>query len=141
MSKKQIKKTNSDTLLLKSNALFGFFGLLFFFQFGDEVAWKSFLVGWAIAVVNLELLRRIMVILISYYNGEKPSKLIYFLAAAKLSFWGVVLALFSKIQWIHPLPFVIGTLTILSAGIAFGFREFFRDKEASLRVGQLKQGS
>ncbi|HRK01972.1 MAG TPA: hypothetical protein PLH57_04850 [Oligoflexia bacterium] len=125
-----------DHLLLRANAFFGIAGLFFFFQFGDMISVKSFLVGWAIAVVNLELLRRIMKILIAYYNGQKPSKLIYFLVFAKLSFWGVVIAAFSKLDWIHPLPFVIGTLTILVAGFAFGFREFFRDKTATLRVGQ-----
>jgi hypothetical protein len=105
--------------------IYGAAGLSLLAQFGTDGAVKSFFVGWVISVVNLELLKRLGRLIFAAFEGQKPSAALYVLLLGKFMFWGAVIALFSKATWIEAVPFILGSLTLIIAGIGVGVKEYW----------------
>src|SRR5256885_534827 len=93
--------------LNRINLAYGAFGLLVIGQVGLSGDWKSFLAGWVVAMVNLELIKRITVIMVSVFKGEKLNPIFYGFLFGKFAFWGLVFAMFSFATWIQAIPFVL----------------------------------
>jgi hypothetical protein len=106
------------------NLLYGALGI-FLFAMVATGSWKSFLVGWAIAVVNLELLKRLGILMIALYNGEKLGSSFYIVLFGKFLMWAAIISVFSLIKGLQPVPFMIGTATLVVAGLGFGVKEYF----------------
>ena len=119
--------------LSRANFLYGAVGLFLMVQFSTNGSWKSFLTGWLVAVMNLELLKRLGTLMIALTRGKPPGPLFYGLLLAKFSFWGMIIAMFSLTAWLQVGPFVLGTLTLIVAGIALGASSFFRELKENAR--------
>lgn len=106
------------------NILYGLTGIAFFAQFGASGSAKSFLVGWLIAVVNLELLKRIGGMLLAFVQSEtKLPSLFYVLLVCKFTLWALILAVFATAKWIEGISFLLGILTILVSSLGLGTKE------------------
>lgn len=103
------------------NILYGSIGVLLIVQLGANGAWKSFAAGWLIAVVNLELLKRIGRNLLALFESETKLPVIFYVVIVmKFSFWALILALFSTAQWLQGIPFVLGMLTLIVSAVGLG---------------------
>lgn len=113
------------------NGFYGAIGIALYAAYGGVESWKSFAVGWVLSVVNLELLKRIGVFVFAIYEGKTLDPRFYAFAVGKFAFWGVVIALFSSASWIEALPFALGALTLVVAGLglAIGFSSRFGQYE------------
>ncbi|MBI3543732.1 MAG: hypothetical protein HY075_10715 [Deltaproteobacteria bacterium] len=92
-------------------------------QFGGAGAWRSFVAGWLIAVLNFELIKHLGRMLLGLYDGSKIGPLFYFVLFGKFIFWGLVIALFSKASWMQGIPFAFGMTTLVVSGLGLGFTE------------------
>lgn len=102
---------------------YGLAGALLVFRFGPVDSWRSFLVGWVLAVVNFELIRRLGLFLLAIYDGKKLDPMFYLFLLGKLGFWGFVFALFSAATWIQGVPFALGGLAIVIAGLGLALTQ------------------
>jgi hypothetical protein len=119
-------KRSIDTQLSwlgRANVAYGLVGLAVVAQFSIGGAWKSFLAGWIVAVINMEILKRLGMTVMAVQDGGPLSPLFYLFLVAKFLFWGAVIALFSLASWVMAVPFVIGTATLIVAGFCLGLRE------------------
>lgn len=117
------KTTTQLSWLNRINIIYGALGLAFTSQAFGAGAWKSFFVGWFLAVLNLELLKRLGISLLAYYDGRQLSPLFFVFLFGKFVFWGLVIALFSMASWLQGVPFSIGMTTLLISGLGLGMRE------------------
>lgn len=108
----------------KTMLAYGALGVLIMLQFAASGAWLSFLAGWTVSFVNFELLKRIGLVLGPLLSsGGKVSRMIYVLAFAKILFWGLVLAFLVLTTNVQGIPFSLGVLAVLFAGLGLGIRE------------------
>ena len=121
----QEKETNQLSLLNRINLLYGAIGMLLMAQIdGGHGAWKSFIAGWAVAVLNLELLKKLCSTMLLVFNQDgKLNPGFYVVLFGKFMFWGLVIALFMTAKWIQGVPFVLGTVTLLVSGVGLGMKE------------------
>ncbi len=108
-----------------TNFAYGVSGVIIFFVFGLSNTWKSFLVGWIISVVNLEILKKIGFILIQVFNNLKPGPSLWFFLIMKFIFLGGALYWLSETKWLVAVPFLLGTTTVLIAGLSLGIKEVY----------------
>lgn len=110
--------------LSRIDVLYGITGFVILAQFGAIGSWKSFVVGWALAEVNFELLRRIVTTMISLYKGERVSNfLLYGMIAVKLSMLGLIVLVISMASWLQAIPFMLGIGALVIAGLGYGIKE------------------
>lgn len=105
------------------NFVYGAVGLFLMSQLTNPGSWKSFVLGWAVSVVNLELFKRLGLMLLMLFEGGKLNPVFYGLLIVKFSFWGLIIALFCSLHWIQAVPFVLGNLTLVVAAFVLGIRE------------------
>ncbi|MBI3556295.1 MAG: hypothetical protein HY074_08535 [Deltaproteobacteria bacterium] len=117
------KVTNQLNWLSSANLLYGAVGLVLFTHFSGHGAWKSFLAGWLMMVVNLELLKKIGSALFVVYEGGNLQPIFYLFLLGKFLFWGAVLAMLLTATWIQGIPFAFGTVTLLVACGSLGMKE------------------
>lgn len=119
-----MEATTQLNLLGRINILYGLTGAAVLAQFGASGSVKSFLVGWLIAVVNLELLKRIGSMLLALVQSEtKLPSLFYVLLVCKFILWALILGVFSTAKWIEGLSFLLGIGTILVSSLGLGTKE------------------
>ncbi|MEW6058001.1 MAG: hypothetical protein AB1540_15450 [Bdellovibrionota bacterium] len=105
------------------NLAYGVVGILVFASLSTSEGWKSFLAGWAVSIVNLELIKRLTYVMISVFKGEKLNPIFYGMLVGKFAFWGGVIAVLSMTAWIQGVPFLVGLITIVFAGLGLGIKE------------------
>lgn len=110
-------------LMNRVNLMYGALGVFFLAQAGAPGSWRSFAAGWLLAVLNLELLRRLGAMLVASYDGSRLGALFYFVLFGKFAFWGLVIALFTSAKWILAVPFVAGMATLVVGAGAVGLKE------------------
>lgn len=116
--------TNQLSWMGRVNILYGVTGVVLLAQLGVNGSWRSFLVGWLIAVVNLELLKRIGVMLLALYETEtKLPALFYVLLFSKFALWALILAAFSTVKWLQGISFLLGISTLLVSAVGLGAKE------------------
>ena len=105
------------------NLLYGVFGLVLLTRYSAPGAWKSFVAGWLIMVLNLELLKKIGSALFVVYEGANPEPMFYVYLLGKFVFWGAVFALLLTATWVQGIPFALGIITLLVACGSLGMKE------------------
>jgi hypothetical protein len=111
-------------IMTRANLIYFAVGLVALTQISTHGAWKSFVAGWVVAVLNLEILKRLGSRLLQVYEGQKPDPMFYFLLFGKFAFWGLVIALFTMANWINAIPFAIGMTTLIVSGLVVGMKEW-----------------
>ncbi len=117
------KVTNQLNWLNYANLLYGAVGLVLLTVVSVPGAWKSFVAGWLIMVLNLELLKKIGSALFEVYEGGSVKPMFYVFLLGKFVFWGAVLAVLLTATWVQGIPFVLGTVTLLVACGSLGMKE------------------
>ena len=117
------KVTNQLNWLNYANLLYGAFGLALLTFVSAPGAWKSFMAGWLIMVLNLELLKKIGSALFVVHEGGNLEPMFYVFLLGKFVFWGAVLALLLTATWIQGIPLALGTITLLVACGSLGMKE------------------
>ncbi|MBI2605586.1 MAG: hypothetical protein HYW49_05830 [Deltaproteobacteria bacterium] len=108
----------------KAMVAYGAVGAALMLQFAASWAWASFLAGWTVSFVNFELLKRIGLVLGPLLTtGGRVSRMIYVLAVAKFLFLGLVLAFLVLTTHVQGIPFSLGVLAVLFAGLGLGIKE------------------
>lgn len=106
------------------DVLYGLVGLVVITQFSVGEAWKSFALGWVIAEVNFELLKRIVMLLFALVKGEQQATgALYGLLLAKFCVWALLFLIISTVDWLQAVPFVLGITTLVIAGLGLGIKE------------------
>ncbi len=109
--------------LNRINLIYGAIGIFLFAAFTANGV-KSFIIGWGIAVVNLELLKRLGLMMASLYRGEELGSMFYFVLFGKFLVWAGVIAVCSMINGLQAVPFIFGTTTLIVSGFGFGVKEY-----------------
>lgn len=102
-------------------------GLLAMTLFATKDAWISFLLGALFSYVNFEILKRLGLALrplvIENKSAAGVGPLVSKLVFAKVVFLGLLLAFLVFTNKVQAIPFVIGMLGLLIAGIGLGIKE------------------
>lgn len=119
-----VTKKSSTSWSSRIDVVYGIIGFVVLAQFGASGAWKSFVVGWALAEMNFELIRRITTAMIALFRGEKVSNfLLYGMIVSKLSILGLIFLLISMANWLQAVPFMLGVAALIIAGLGYGVKE------------------
>ncbi len=119
----------ADKLKFLSQAQFVYagVGVLLMTLFGTKDAWVSFLIGGFFSYVNFEILKRLGLalgpIVIENKSAAGIGPLVSKLVFGKIVFWGLLLAFLVFTNKVQAIPFVIGMLGLLFAGLGLGIKE------------------
>lgn len=112
-----------------ANFIYLILGMIVIYSFTNEnlnLVLVSYCAGWLFSVLNLELIKKIGLVLVSFMNttsGRVPHGPVVFLLVAKFILLGSLLGIIVFTQNVLGVHFLIGTLTILFSGLFLGVRE------------------
>src|SRR5690349_10983000 len=92
-----------DEWFTRVDLVYGVLGLVFLAQVGAHPAsWKSFALGFVLAEINFELIKRIATMLLALYQGsQKLGFASYGLIVGKFVVWGMIFLICSNVRWLQ----------------------------------------